>query len=114
MQYGYAGESSPDPNVASLMDSNPREAMRVGLEIFQDRYGLPVTGEMDEATSELMRMPRCGNKDIMSMDDMMPVAGDAGRKKRYLAQGGSRSTFCQYSLFAIKDITILIYQRCSL
>ena len=86
MAYGYGGPSSPDETVGALVDTNPREALRVGLEIFQHRYGLEVTGRMDAATSALMKMSRCGNKDILSKDDMS-MSGVSGRRKRYLAQG---------------------------
>jgi hypothetical protein len=39
------------------------------------------TGNMDEATSKAMRQPRCGEKDMLSYNELH------GRKKRYTHWG---------------------------
>jgi acylphosphatase len=48
------------PTPTGLMDENLRE----GLRRFQVFNHLPVTGELDDATLELMQQPRCGFPDV--------------------------------------------------
>ena len=46
--------------------------------------GLPVTGELDRGTLQLMRTPRCGVK-----DDVGTNMGQGGRRgRRFALQGG--------------------------
>ncbi|VDK53291.1 unnamed protein product [Cylicostephanus goldi] len=40
------------------------DAVSDALKRFQRMFGLPQTGEMDEATSKLMSKKRCGVKDV--------------------------------------------------
>ena len=47
--------------------------MGTAIRKFQEFTGLPVTGELDQATIAQMKAPRCG----------MPDVGDEGRVKRY-------------------------------
>uniref|UniRef100_A0A183B684 ZnMc domain-containing protein n=1 Tax=Echinostoma caproni TaxID=27848 RepID=A0A183B684_9TREM len=53
--------SAYEAHNGSLMDP-PKEYVS-GLKQFQQRYGLPVTGELDATTSALLTAPRCGNPD---------------------------------------------------
>ena len=104
-KYGYAGEGNPDPDVQALMDTDPTKAMKVGLMMFQERHsdwGLEMTGEMDDQTMELMCMGRCGDKDIMTMDDMMPMEhmGDlSGRRKKRYALGSKCFVYVTSHIF---------------
>lgn len=43
-----------------------------GLRRFQQRYGLPITGELDVATAALLTAPRCGNPDQAVSDTTLP------------------------------------------
>ncbi|KAM9408966.1 matrix metalloproteinase-19 [Pholidichthys leucotaenia] len=56
-QYGYLN----DP--ADLQDPHYLEEIIEALRIFQRVNDLPPTGELDEATMEVMRQPRCGLED---------------------------------------------------
>jgi hypothetical protein len=52
-------EARPTPSKMGTFDEATAEALRR----FQEFAGLPVTGEVDEATAEKMNQPRCGNPD---------------------------------------------------
>jgi peptidoglycan hydrolase-like protein with peptidoglycan-binding domain len=51
-------DASPSPEVR-LFDNKMRRAIAA----FQSAQGLPITGELDTATRDLMRLPRCGMPD---------------------------------------------------
>ncbi|KAH8877467.1 Matrix metalloproteinase-15 [Schistosoma japonicum] len=51
----------PYPDKASL--TNPPKEFKTALKKFQIQYNLPVTGELDETTKNLLISPRCGNPD---------------------------------------------------
>ena len=59
IQNDEAGEESP----ASIEESQQDKVRRAILN-FQQYYGLEQTGELDEATIELMGRPRCGDPDV--------------------------------------------------
>ena len=61
-------------------NSNP-EQIRDGLESLQEFANIEVTGIIDEATKELMKTPRCENKDPIKFLDTTT------RKRRYNAEG---------------------------
>lgn len=63
---------APDPTVLD-------EPMQQALRLFQGANGLPVTGEVDEATLALMQRPRCGVPD-------QPVVTDSAVSE-FVAQG---------------------------
>lgn len=52
-------EGRPTPGRSGQFDDGTADAVRR----FQEFAGLPVTGEVDEATAEKMNQPRCGNPD---------------------------------------------------
>lgn len=56
--YGYAPDAVPGAP-APQTDA---------LSVFQERTGLPVTGELDSATVEMIRRPRCGCKDAKRLE----------------------------------------------
>jgi peptidoglycan hydrolase-like protein with peptidoglycan-binding domain len=59
-QFGVSSElAEAPPTKVGTFDENTRRA----LEKFQERYGLEPTGEVDEATLELMGTRRCGFPD---------------------------------------------------
>jgi len=66
---------SVDGPVADVPDG-----MRSALMKFQVMAGLPQTGELDEATEEMMAMPRCGVSDHV-------VSSSKGRSKRFALTG---------------------------
>ncbi|KAK4471796.1 hypothetical protein MN116_005192 [Schistosoma mekongi] len=51
----------PYPDKASL--TNPPKEFKTALKKFQIQYNLPITGELDETTKNLLISPRCGNPD---------------------------------------------------
>jgi len=71
-RFGYlATPASKDDGRRAELDLRPSaapgefdEATEEALRQFQERAGLPTTGTLDEATSEKMEQPRCGNPDI--------------------------------------------------
>ncbi|CAJ0599276.1 unnamed protein product [Cylicocyclus nassatus] len=56
-QFGYLPSSGAESQLTS-------DAVSDALKRFQRMFGLPQTGEMDEATSNLMSKKRCGVKDV--------------------------------------------------
>ncbi len=56
-----------------------KEIMAEALGVYQRMMGLPTTGTLNALTMEMMRSPRCGNKDL----DIRPTS----RKKRYALSG---------------------------
>ena len=59
-KYGYFDRFGPKAKNAVRSTDEVREA----IESMQRFAGLPVTGEIDEETAEMMAKPRCGVKDI--------------------------------------------------
>ena len=57
---------------------------------FQHRFGLNVTGKINQETLDLMAQPRCGNVDSSNRVDKVPVKNIKkylrGRQKRYYAR----------------------------
>ena len=58
-RFGVTGGLAEGPAESGSFDDNTREA----LATFQARYGLEPTGQVDAATLELMKKPRCGFPD---------------------------------------------------
>ena len=73
-RYGYLDATS----------SRQGSSITAAIRTFQWMSHLPQTGVIDDATSAMMEMKRCGNRDIIS-----PVTMKRRRRKRYLL-GGSR------------------------
>ncbi|KAL9970697.1 hypothetical protein ACROYT_G023109 [Oculina patagonica] len=61
---------------------------------FQEFYGLPVSGELDDSTVRLMKKPRCGVAD---------ASGDA-RLRRYVIGGKWRKTHLTYFVQPGQDL----------
>ena len=62
-------------------------ARSLGLRLFQQYYGLEMTGTMTEETRQLMSQPRCGLADILTLDDTVMPEDTLSRHKRYLIRG---------------------------
>ena len=73
-QFGYLDKEGAPPNLGDDV------MMTAALREFQKMAGLPMTGQMTRETMEMMRMPRCGNRDLEK-----PVYGK--RRRRYKAEG---------------------------
>jgi matrix metalloproteinase-14 (membrane-inserted) len=54
---------------------------------FQDFAGLELTGKLDADTLELMKLPRCGVKDIIGTATEETGSSHSRRKRRYVLQG---------------------------
>jgi matrix metalloproteinase-14 (membrane-inserted) len=54
---------------------------------FQDFAGLELTGKLDAVTLELMKLPRCGVKDIIGTATAETGSSHSRRKRRYAVQG---------------------------
>ncbi|GGD26709.1 matrixin family metalloprotease [Nocardioides daphniae] len=63
------------PRAEDEFDDSMEEAVR----LFQKMYGLDETGEVDEATLELMSKPRCGFPDIVTSDGLAPFVAQGNR-----------------------------------
>ncbi|XP_043202429.1 matrix metalloproteinase-2-like isoform X1 [Amphibalanus amphitrite] len=74
-KYGYISSSSGDGRTSAL------RSLENDIAEFQRFAGLNVTGELDQATLEKMRQPRCGVKDKIG-----PSTRNR-RRKRYALQG---------------------------
>ncbi|XP_022903605.2 matrix metalloproteinase-14-like isoform X1 [Onthophagus taurus] len=87
-QYGYVSKGN-------LMNSSRllnQSILKRAIEEFQSFAGLPVTGEINEETESVMKLPRCGVKDKF-------IFGSDTRFKRYALQG---------SRWKIKNLTYTI------
>lgn len=76
-QYGYLSQASRQ---MSTMQSS--QILSKAIRDMQRFYGLEETGEMNPATAEAMRWPRCGVPDRKAED-----LDDGARKKRYALTG---------------------------
>ncbi|CAK8672150.1 unnamed protein product [Clavelina lepadiformis] len=74
-QYGHL--QLPDPMSGNLQTL---ESLTKAIKSFQRFAGIPMTGELDQLTTEKMSAKRCGNSDISGTDN-------AKRKRRYAIQG---------------------------
>ena len=64
---------------------------------FQEYFGLPVTGEVDEETMNAMKKPRCGDPDVEE---------EASRFKRYDAvTSWSKTSFTYYIQYSGQDMS---------
>lgn len=61
--YGYLADSP-----LALTEREQQAQHAEALRAFQERAGLPQTGEMNSATAEMMARPRCGCKDIQRLE----------------------------------------------
>ncbi|KAK3781213.1 hypothetical protein RRG08_047754 [Elysia crispata] len=86
-KFGYLPED--DHRAASL---RTEESLTQAIRQFQKMAGVPITGVLDNATQEMMSLPRCGNKD-------QDLGIKRLRRKRYALQG---------SKWARSDITYKI------
>lgn len=82
VQFGYL-----NPRVmrgdSSMTDDMMENMMRTSITEFQMFFGLKPTGQMDEATHDVMTKPRCGLKDKHDFDE------DKVRRKKRFATFGS-------------------------
>lgn len=77
MRYGYMDTPHSHTKSANLLS---RDGLRDYLMDFQSFAGIPITGELDSSTIQVMNMPRCGVKDKVGREVHV-------RKKRYALQG---------------------------
>ncbi|GAA53703.1 matrix metalloproteinase-25 [Clonorchis sinensis] len=104
-RYGYAnpGTSSEignkDPKNPALIDVHvdnsaltiPPPEYTLAVRRFQRQYSLPVTGQMDEATSRLLTAPRCGNPDEVKDFVEGEVEESQTMSKVFTISGGLKS-----------------------
>lgn len=81
--FAYLGDENPDPQMGELQ-SHPDLQFALAIRTFQRFAGLNETGVVDDDTVRMMRMPRCGVKDTLTM------GGIARRRKRYAASSGDK------------------------
>ncbi|KAK9751300.1 putative peptidoglycan binding domain [Popillia japonica] len=88
MKFGYLSSNVEGAGALRTEDSL-KEALR-NLQRFANMPRLPVTGEMDERTMELMSMPRCGVRDFDPATGS-PATSYSGaiRRKRYVLHTGN-------------------------
>uniref|UniRef100_A0A2C9KBK3 Peptidase metallopeptidase domain-containing protein n=1 Tax=Biomphalaria glabrata TaxID=6526 RepID=A0A2C9KBK3_BIOGL len=75
VQFGYL--EPQDPKTGALRSE---QSFTQALKTFQKMAGIPQTGQLDNMTQAMMKLPRCGNKDNIEL-------GMGARKKRYALQG---------------------------
>ena len=90
----WCGETGPDDDPDSPLAQVQGHNLTEGVLAFQQFFGLPVTGKLDDVTLTLMEMPRCGNKDIERPEDLKR------RKKRYALHGKK---------YALHALSMVIY-----
>ncbi|XP_041360430.1 stromelysin-3-like [Gigantopelta aegis] len=76
IKYGYLVPQ--DPKTGALRSE---ESVKQAIREFQQLAGLPVTGDLDPNTKEMMSLPRCG------VPDNIGIGRKSKRKKRYALQG---------------------------
>lgn len=79
MEYGYL----PKTNGDSAGNLRTEEQLKASVRALQKFAKIPATGEIDKATIELMKKPRCGLPDNPQASDSITK----NRVKRYLIQG---------------------------
>ena len=83
-QYGY---------ISSLRSGN--HDVTTAIQRFQEFYGLPVSGKLDDPTVRLMKKPRCGVAD---------PNGDGKRMRRYAIGGKWGKTHLTYFVQPGQDL----------
>ncbi|XP_028968266.1 matrix metalloproteinase-2 [Galendromus occidentalis] len=78
-QFGYTKEELTARSSVAYLESS-EDPLASAIRRLQSFAGIPVTGEVDNETLDLMRKPRCGVKDI-------DWSREGVRKKRYLIHG---------------------------
>ncbi|XP_049873115.1 matrix metalloproteinase-14-like [Pectinophora gossypiella] len=80
--FGYLRKDRPE--VANLLMENAtqyyEDDFRIAVKTLQEFGGIPVTGEVDEATQRLMVQKRCGRPDV-------ETGLEGKRRKRFVVQG---------------------------
>jgi len=98
---GWAPVVDVEPENHELFDLPLEEA----LQMFQDGYGLPVTGRLDAPTRALMRLPRCSHPDhYVPPPAVMPVAAvvdDAPSPHGSLEPGDLQSAPVEHSEYKL-------------
>ncbi|KPI95612.1 Matrix metalloproteinase-16 [Papilio xuthus] len=82
--FGYLKKGQPEMANLLLGDvaQSYEDDFRIAIKTLQEFGGIPVTGEIDEATRELIKKKRCGRPDREEGD----IEGGR-RKKRFAVQG---------------------------
>ncbi|KPJ08540.1 Matrix metalloproteinase-16 [Papilio machaon] len=82
--FGYLKKGQPEMANLLLGDvaQSYEDDFRIAIKTLQEFGGIPVTGEIDEATRELIKKKRCGRPDREEGD-----IEDGRRKKRFAVQG---------------------------
>ncbi|XP_060583937.1 matrix metalloproteinase-19-like [Ruditapes philippinarum] len=75
-KFGYLDEKQPGKQ-------HDEQSRKNAIETFQEFAGLPVTGQLNEATLKKMLAPRCGLPDVIKPSDRIPPTGN---KKHDLRQ----------------------------
>lgn len=80
--FGYLDKGRPEVEnlVSGNVEQEKEDDFRIAIKTLQEFGGIPVTGEIDEATQELLGKKRCGRPDRETF------AGGA-RKKRFAVHG---------------------------
>ncbi|XP_064105371.1 matrix metalloproteinase-20-like [Macrobrachium nipponense] len=88
-KFGYMDPASTNPNSGALLSA---ESVHKSIMEFQAFAGLNQTGQLDDATIQMMNTPRCGVKDKVGY-------GSEARKKRYaLEEYRWSSTYLTYRI----------------
>ncbi|CAF4934699.1 unnamed protein product [Pieris macdunnoughi] len=81
-QFGYLKKGQPEVGNLLMGDVSHsyEDEFRIAIKTLQEFGGIPVTGEIDHSTKELMKQKRCGRPD-------REVGDENRRKKRFAVQG---------------------------
>lgn len=81
--FGYLKKGRPEVGNLQLMGNEQEyeDDFRIAIKTLQEFGGIPVTGEIDTATKNLMKQKRCGRPDREDGED------EHRRKKRFAVQG---------------------------
>ncbi|XP_038210086.1 matrix metalloproteinase-2-like [Zerene cesonia] len=83
-QFGYLKKGQPEVGNLLMGDVSHsyEDEFRIAIKTLQEFGGIPVTGEIDHETKELMKKKRCGRPDREPEN-----YENGGRKKRFAVQG---------------------------
>jgi matrix metalloproteinase-14 (membrane-inserted) len=105
MKYGYMDDMDHSHSSGKSANLISQDGLKKYIMEFQAFAGLNQTGDLDTETVKMMKMPRCGVKDIVGTKH--DTDEEHSRKKRYALQGKNNNCWTK-TLPRSQDHIILV------